>query len=166
LDYLRNGVPFVYQDRVFGLDTSCVHGGRLTGLVLPEFRFVSVPSRGDHWTALRQHYRIAKTAQNGTPKARIDFAQPWDEERERGLEKVLAYVTAENERLLAQLQDNPEFVRITPRQQAKAYSELIDPSPVKPLIHLARRGELTKEKARRILGKGEQVEVVIDLLRL
>jgi serine/threonine protein phosphatase 1 len=166
LDYLRNGAPLVYQDRVFGLDTSCVHGGRLTGLVLPEFRFVSVPSRGDHWTALRQHYRIAKTAQDGTPKARIDFAQPWDEGSERGLEKVLAYVTAENERLLAQLHDHSEFVKLTPRQQAKAYSALIGRSPVKPLLHLTRRGELTKEKARRILGDAEQVEVDIDLFGL
>lgn len=116
LDHLRMGEPFVYQDRVFGLDTSCVHGGRLTGLVLPEFRFVSVPSRGDHWTVLRQHYRIARTARARTPKARIDFAQPWDEGSERNLEKVLAYVTAENQRLLAQFQDKPEFVKLTARR--------------------------------------------------
>ena len=55
-DHLRNGQPFVYQDRVFCLDTSCVHGGTLTGLLLPEFRLVSVPSRRDYWSDVRQAY--------------------------------------------------------------------------------------------------------------
>jgi serine/threonine protein phosphatase 1 len=48
-DYRKDGEPLVHRDRVYALDTSCVHGGRLTGLLVPEFRFVSVPSRGDHW---------------------------------------------------------------------------------------------------------------------
>ena len=59
-DYRRDGQPFVHRDRVFGVDTSCVHGSRLTGLLVPEFRFVSVASRGDHWRALQaQHGEIA-----------------------------------------------------------------------------------------------------------
>ena len=166
LDYLRNGEPFVYKDRIFDLDTSCVHGGRLTGLVLPDFRFVSVPSRGDHWTELRHQYRITKAIQVVTPKKQIDFGLPWDGESERGLDKILGYVSAENERLLAQLDDYPDFDQLKPRQQANAYNALIDDSPIKTLLHLKRRGELTKEKARRILGDAEQVEVVIDLLGL
>lgn len=45
-NYTGTTQPFVYQDRVFGLDTDCVTGKALTGLLLPAFRFVSVPSRG------------------------------------------------------------------------------------------------------------------------
>ncbi|HJT79429.1 MAG TPA: metallophosphoesterase [Gemmataceae bacterium] len=48
-DYRRDGQPLVCRDRVFALDTGCCHGGRLTGLLLPSFRFVSVPARADHW---------------------------------------------------------------------------------------------------------------------
>ncbi|MEL6341491.1 MAG: metallophosphoesterase [Myxococcota bacterium] len=53
-DYHRNGQPLAYRDRVFGLDTTVYGGGRLTGLLLPAFRFVSVPARGDHWTRARE----------------------------------------------------------------------------------------------------------------
>jgi hypothetical protein len=166
LDYLRTGLPFVYRDRVFGLDTGCAHGGRLTGLLLPDFRFVSVPSRGDHWSELRRQYRFEKTARARTMARHNDFVTSWDEESERGLEKILAFVTGENERLLAQLEASQDFEQLAPRQQAGAYSALIEGSPVKPLLHLARRGELTKEKARQILGEAKQVEAIIGLLGL
>src|SRR5262249_2922963 len=33
-DYLGTGQPFVYRDRVFGIDTGCYRGGALTGLLL------------------------------------------------------------------------------------------------------------------------------------
>jgi len=55
-DHLRNSQPFIYLDRVFCLDTSCVHGGTLTGLLLPEFKIVSVPSHRDYWSETRQKY--------------------------------------------------------------------------------------------------------------
>ncbi len=55
-DYSDVMQPFVYQDRVFGLDSRCVYGGSLTGLLLPDFKLISVPSRGDHWKNLQQHY--------------------------------------------------------------------------------------------------------------
>ncbi len=51
--YRGDGVPLVWRDRVYGLDTGCVHGLRLTGLVLPEFRLVSVPARRNHWAEIR-----------------------------------------------------------------------------------------------------------------
>jgi serine/threonine protein phosphatase 1 len=54
--YRRDGQPLVYKDRVYGLDTGCCHGGRLTGLLLPQFRFVSVPARADSWHQTRQRF--------------------------------------------------------------------------------------------------------------
>lgn len=47
---------FVYQDRVYAIDSRCVYGGWLTGLLLPDFKLISVPSRGDHWNALIRQY--------------------------------------------------------------------------------------------------------------
>jgi serine/threonine protein phosphatase 1 len=49
LDYRHDGEPLVWRDRVYCIDTGCCHGGRLTGLLLPEFRIISVPARADHW---------------------------------------------------------------------------------------------------------------------
>jgi serine/threonine protein phosphatase 1 len=55
-NYSKTGQPFVYKDRVFGLDTDCFTGATLTGLLLPSFRFVSVPSRANHWMLVRRMY--------------------------------------------------------------------------------------------------------------
>jgi serine/threonine protein phosphatase 1 len=55
-DYRRDGQPLVYGDRVWAIDTGCCHGGRLTGLVLPGFRLVSVPARADHWLETRRRF--------------------------------------------------------------------------------------------------------------
>lgn len=54
-DHLGNGRPLIWRERVWGLDTSCCRGGRLTALLLPDFQIVSVPSRADYWArALRE----------------------------------------------------------------------------------------------------------------
>lgn len=51
-DYTEKMQVLNYKDRVWGLDTRCVYGGTLTGLFLPDFKLISVPSRGDHWSAM------------------------------------------------------------------------------------------------------------------
>lgn len=53
-DYSGRLQPFIYRDRVFGLDARCCYGGALAGLLLPAFRLLVVPSRGDHWGALQR----------------------------------------------------------------------------------------------------------------
>jgi serine/threonine protein phosphatase 1 len=49
--------PLVRRDRVYGIDTGACHGGRLTALILPERRLVSVPARGDHWKGVRDAWQ-------------------------------------------------------------------------------------------------------------
>jgi len=55
-DYDRTHEPLVVNDRVYCIDTGCCYGGRLTGLLLPEFRFVSVPAHRNHWAELQVQY--------------------------------------------------------------------------------------------------------------
>jgi serine/threonine protein phosphatase 1 len=56
-DYTGAQRPFLFKGGlVYGLDSRCVYGGSLTGLLLPDFKLFSVPSRGDHWADLRQAY--------------------------------------------------------------------------------------------------------------
>jgi serine/threonine protein phosphatase 1 len=49
--------PLVVRDRVFGIDTGACHGMRLTGLLLPAVRIVSVPARANHWAAVREAWQ-------------------------------------------------------------------------------------------------------------
>jgi serine/threonine protein phosphatase 1 len=55
-DYGRNHQPVVIPGRFYGIDTSCSRGGALTGILLPAFKILSVPSRGDHWSAMKQRF--------------------------------------------------------------------------------------------------------------
>lgn len=51
--------PYVRPDSmVFGLDTSCCYGGALSALLQPEFRIVSMASRGNDWSAVKRSSQI------------------------------------------------------------------------------------------------------------
>jgi serine/threonine protein phosphatase 1 len=68
-DYSQTGKPFVYRDRVFALDTGCCYGRSLSGIVLPDFRLVTVRSRSNHWSRTKK--RLA------AHRERVqDFGQP------------------------------------------------------------------------------------------
>ena len=41
----KNGEVFVYKDKFYGIDTHCYGGKALSGLILPEFKIVSVKSK-------------------------------------------------------------------------------------------------------------------------
>jgi len=58
-DYTDQQQPLLYKDIVFGIDTRCVYGGSLTGVLLPEFKLISVPSRRDHWSKLQRKHGMA-----------------------------------------------------------------------------------------------------------
>ena len=136
-DHLRNGQPFIYQDRVFCLDTSCVHGGTLTGLLLPEFKFVSVPSRRDYWRETRQKYAQVRSSKQ---VLHPDKSCPKDGTRQASKfwKSSLLWPRLESRRILAELEEAPGFSESTPRQQAKAYAAAVGSEmPWSALLHQA-----------------------------
>ncbi|MBI2841120.1 MAG: metallophosphoesterase [Acidobacteria bacterium] len=48
-DYSKVGKPMVINDRVFLIDTGCCYGRALTGIILPDFQFLTVQSRRNYW---------------------------------------------------------------------------------------------------------------------
>lgn len=48
------------QHTVIGLDTSCAVGGYLTGLLLPSWKFIQVPSKQDYWHPIKEAFKSGK----------------------------------------------------------------------------------------------------------
>ena len=74
LDYRRDGEPFIWNERVYCIDTDCVRGGRLTGLLLPEFRIIQVAARRDYWSERKQLY-LATHPSTDHPTKNVQEAQ-------------------------------------------------------------------------------------------
>ena len=147
-DYQRNGQAFIYQDRVYGLDTSCVHGKTLTGLLLPNFKTITVPSRQNHWRYVKQAYREAIGWTPRPPKVRPKVM--WAPADEAHLVAAIREAKEICTTLLVALQADPEYETLPPRQQAKKFAQHLGDHDLAPLVHLARRDELTLERAYRV----------------
>jgi serine/threonine protein phosphatase 1 len=181
LDYLRNRQPLIYQDRVFGIDTGCCHGGALTGLLLPDFRIVSVPSRKDYWSEVKGRYedlrlesapdeslrwdqieRLTTLAEQRSDLAtkvseRMARLTPLLAEAGDVLERLYAHIVAENQRILSELRAEDPFDKSSLAEQARRYAHRIGRTPMAPFLHMARKGELTLDALRKRFGKPAQV---------
>lgn len=163
-DHLRNGQPFIYQDRVFCLDTSCVHGGTLTGLLLPDFKLVSVSSRRDYWRETRQKFAMTKSPKQVVPPKRA-LPDGWDDASEQILERIAVLAQVESNRILAELHNDPGFSELTSRQQAKAYAAAVGSEmPWASLLHQARNGEIRLDTARRLFKSQAEVRDLLSKL--
>lgn len=131
-NYTHTDQPFVYRDKVFGLDTDCVTGKCLTGILLPSFQ--SQP-------------RVSK---------------PWSEAQMQELNLLFEKLQEANHDLLERVQALPDFMDRAPRQQAKLYSELVGQGTVANLLHLARLGKLDIDKIRTIVRDPGQVSLLIN----
>jgi hypothetical protein len=161
-DYLRNRQPFVYRDCVFGIDTSCCHGGALTGIILPDFRVISIASHADYWRELRNVFK---------PSQQQRELIVWDEKDDAVLELIRAHVLGEHERIVEQLRQKTlaphasagvAFDELSSREQGKVYTEFIGARQASQvfLLHLARRDELTLEKIRRVLQNPDRARKI------
>ena len=144
-NYTGTHQPFVFRDRVFGLDTDCVTGRALTGLLLPSFHFVSVPSRANYWLQVQALY--AKPMRIATPKPTVT----WNGDEEKALLDLIGRVQAIRDILLHELQSEPDYLDLSPRKQALWYGERTGSGALGTLLQLARLGKLDMDRAGRIV---------------
>jgi serine/threonine protein phosphatase 1 len=156
LNYADSDQPFFYQDRVFGLDTSCVMGKSLTGLLLPSFKIVSVPSRGNLWKSVRQEFRATKKQGETQP------TEAWSDINNIALIELIEKVEVVSEVIIAKLRFSRRYNKLKPRQQAKMYAEVVGEGPRAILLQMARVGKLDLEAARKIVRK---VELISNITR-
>ena len=153
-NYSGTDQPFIHQDRVFGLDTNCVTGKALTGLLLPSFQFVSVPSRANHWMQMRRKYPKPQPA---PPRPRPALT-PWNEDEERALVILIGEVYQKSESILRGLQSRPGYTQLRPRQQARLFGEMAGEGLLAILLQLARLNKLNAEIARKIIKSPDKVQ--------
>jgi hypothetical protein len=155
-NYSNTDQPFIYQGRVFCLDTDCVTGKALTGLLLPSFKIISVPSRANYWAQVRQMYPETKT-----PSAPINKAIEWSADDERMLVYLIDETIQKANRILLELNSEPEFAKLPARKQAKLFSTKVGTGASAALLHLARLNQLNSTSAHRILKSPEMISVIL-----
>jgi serine/threonine protein phosphatase 1 len=161
-NYTHTNQPFVYQERVFGLDTSCVTGKALTGLLLPAFRFVSVSSRGNLWAQVNRMYpKPAKQVQ-------IQFRPDpilWTESEENTLIGLIEKIYMASESIMRDLHSNPAYADLRPREQVRLFGDRAGNDKLGTLLQLARVGKLESGLARKILKTPVELSAVLEKLQ-
>jgi len=56
-DYSKSGKPLIIKNNVFFIDTGCCFGKSLTGLLLPDFKLITVKSHRNYWSLAMQSKR-------------------------------------------------------------------------------------------------------------
>jgi len=158
-NYSNTDQPFVYQDRVFGLDTDCVTGRALTGLLLPSFKFLSVPSRANYWAKIQRAYPQTKTSSPPASKA-IE----WSAEDEERLLHLMDAIIHRANMILLELHSEPEFTSLSARKQAKLFSTKAGTGGYGALLHLARLSQLNSISARKILKSPDMLSATLRKL--
>lgn len=162
-NYHGDDQPLVYGDRVYGLDTECCRGKRLTGLLLPSFRILSVPARANHWGDIRQKFAHIKSRETIPPLSWDTAAElrhrsgaadprPWEvgllslcDTAEQTLDRVHDLVLAKHNNVMDELRRDPTYDQWTARQQVERYAAHLGRFPLAGLVHRARCGELARD---------------------
>jgi len=157
-NYTGSDQPFVHAGRVFGLDTECVKGKALTGLLLPSFRFVSVRSRADHWAQVRRDASNALRPALRTPI-------PWEQPELRRLEDLVGQVRRLSGSILSALEAEPGYEGLSPRARALRFGERAQGGRLGMLLQLARLGRLEPGLARKLLARPQNLDALRDALQ-
>ena len=172
-DYSRSHKPMVIKDKVFLIDTGCCYGGALTGLILPDFRLVSVDCKHDYWSLIKKQYadiRLVNKSdekltweqlndliegvqkQNNVPHEsteRLENLINLLDEGEGNLDNLFRGILEINSQILSDLMSNSDYDQLSPTLQGSLYAQKIKNDLLSPFLHLARKRELTREKLKR-----------------
>ncbi len=185
-DYSGRGVPTVMANTVFALDTNCCRGGALTGLLLPEFRFISVKARRNHYEHLMEDFldfrleeredkklkwdRIERLLE--LPKRRTRFSMQTAKRLralrvlKRHCEELFAqiedYVRKRAKKLLKQLED--EKTEWEKRELASRFSSLCGGDKLSSLLHRERLGKFSRNDVKRLCPTPEVLETIAATL--
>jgi len=157
-DYLHTGSPLIHKDRVYGLDTGCCYGGRLTGLLLPEWRIVSVPSRANYWADIRA--RDGRSQSAAAPVV-------WSEEDETSLSELIRHgerIAQETYRSLHAACSG--FDAMPAREQTRLFAEMVRENPIAPVVFRIRSGHGTRDAMRSFLGHPSRVAGYLAKLKM
>lgn len=158
-NYSNTDQPFVYQDRIFGLDTDCVTGKALTGLVLPSFKILSVPSRANYWAQIQRAYPEKKT-----PFPPASKVMEWSTDDEERLLRLIDTIFQRANTTLLELHSDPEFASLPARKQAKRFGAKVGTGTFGALLHLARLNQLDIKSARKVLKSPEMLSAILRKL--
>jgi len=50
--------PFIYKNKVFGIDTGVCHGGYLSAITIPDFKIYSVKAHKNYWSEIKYILKI------------------------------------------------------------------------------------------------------------
>ena len=95
---------------------NCVTGRALTGLLLPSFKIVSVPSQANYWAQIQR-----TCPQTKTPSPPIGKAMEWSTDDEERLLRLIETVFQRANTSLLDLHSDPEFANLPARKQAKRF---------------------------------------------
>ncbi|GAG17844.1 unnamed protein product, partial [marine sediment metagenome] len=132
------------NDRVFCIDTTCYSGGNLTGLILPEFRVISVKSSKDYWREKTVQYAhlfvkeqsdeitfdilnelIAIDMTNSDVSPEVAESLPelkvLADKAEKQLDKLYYYVLGQHKEILSSLHSKYNFHNLSKSEQDIIY---------------------------------------------
>jgi len=190
-DYSREGKPMVIQASgavVYCIDTGCCYGRNLTGLLLPDFRLISVPGRRNYWTELKGAYAELRISQTRDlelawpkieellmlPHRRPDLAPEVRYRLERlsmvldqarsALEALFNAVADAYEHTMRELRADIDFNGLPERDQSRLFAERIAKSPLKHYLYEARKGRFQMDSLkRRLKSPGEAIDLAVRL---
>jgi serine/threonine protein phosphatase 1 len=186
--YLGNGAPLVVNDKVFCIDTGCCYGFALTGLVLPDFRLVSVPARRNHWRETRARFAhlfaLDESAKNETltwkkideiltaseaqaplgaaVSQRVEKLRQMVARADALIEAIFDEASSACAQILDALRRDHAFDNLDAKEQGRLFAVRIAGHPLRDLLHAARKGRLSVENLHHRLNRPKKV---FDLAR-
>jgi hypothetical protein len=128
----------------------------LTGLLLPSFKVISVPSRTNYWAEVRKKY---------LEEIRVSPKQPvvvvmWNDDDEKSLLHLIGKVEEKAKSIMLELRSEPGFDDLSARKQAKQFSAKVGNGVYAALLHLARLNQLNSATARKVLKSPEKLSAI------